>query len=265
MEAIDFNKVLFRCSGLSTIMTNLESTVLTKGHITECKKIHRQLTTDRTPQYGSKYIDKGLMQEELAITLLARVKKKMLRKNKERINNLFLTGLPDLYLGPNIRSAEEGYDTKCSWDVHTFPYFGDKLDSNYEFQNHGYMWLTGAKKWTTAYCLVNAPGSMILAEKQRVWYRLGCPDQADRSYEEYVDECIKIEKNMIFNMEEFRRDNPNFDLEIQNWHHDIPLEQRVMEFEVQRDDAVLEKVAARVVLCRKQMVEYDNALKLINR
>lgn len=232
----------------------MDSDELTKGHITACKKLYRQLRYSRNPNYGSKYMDKGNMMEEEAITLLCRLKKMFLTKNKERLINDFISGHPDLFNGKDILKTKEGWDTKCSWDVFTFPFPDEKLDSKYYWQNMGYLWLTGAEKWTTSYCLVNAPANLILAEKTKVFYRLGCPDATDP---EYIHECIEIEKNMIFDMAKFVKDYPNFDLDCKDWQYDIPIKERLIEFEVVRRNYEIELIKERVIKCR----EYLNDLE----
>ena len=208
-----------RCSKSHTIMTNIASDKLTKGHITFAKQFLRELKYGRTTQVKSKYIDKGHACEEDAITLLSRIKGVFLKKNEERIENDFLSGTPDLYVGESIRKATEGYDTKCSWSLDTFPFPDDELPGDYLFQNHGYMALTGASKWTTAYCLVNATGPLILNEKYILLRKLGdVPDNTPA----YVEGCKAIEKNLIFDMGQFQKDNPHFDLHTEVWAPGVP-------------------------------------------
>lgn len=242
------DKILVHCSSLHRILTHFDKDDLQKGHITVAKEIHRQYKWDRQPDWGSKHTEKGIVGEEDAITLLALNRKVMLKKNTERITNDFITGLPDVYIGNSITEVEEGFDTKCSWDVHSFPHKGETLDSCYEYQNHGYMYLTGAKKWATVYCLVNAPIHLITREKETVYYKMGCPDDTNQRY---IDRLIAIEKNMIFDMKKFLKDNQNPTLEsLSVWKWDIPQAERIMEFPVMRDEAVHRKIDQRVTLLR---------------
>lgn len=246
----DYSKALVRCSRLADIMTNITSAELTAGHITFCKKFYRELKYKRQPQIKSKYLDKGIAMEEDAITLLARVKGIMLQKNEENITNSFISGTPDIFIGESIRKAIKGYDTKCSWSLDTFPFPDDKLDATYFFQNMGYMALTGATSWTTAYCLVNAPGHLINNEKYTLSRRMGDPSSADP---DYVKACIELERNMIFDMDQFQKDNPAFDLHTEVWEYDIPMKERLIEFEVKRDDNVIDKIYERVKLVRNKL------------
>jgi hypothetical protein len=249
---IDFSKQLFRCSRLGDIMTNIDSYELTKGHFTFLKKLHREIKYSRVPQIKSKYLEKGIAMEEDAITLLARVKGIMLKKNEETIANSFLSGTPDIFIGESIRKAEKGFDTKCSWSLDTFPFPGDKLDAGYYFQDMGYIALTGAKSWVTAFCLVNAPGHMIVKEKFRLSQSLGDPASTDPRF---IKGCIEIERNMIFDIVQFKKDNPFFEFTTAEWEYDIPMKERVIEFEVQRDDEVIDKMYRRVKKCREHLNE----------
>lgn len=257
---IDYSKTLVRCSKLSVILTNLDSPKLTTGHLTFCKQLYRELRWKRQEQVKSKYLTKGILMEEDAITLLTRVLGLgMIKKNEERITNSFLSGTPDIYIGESIRKAEKGYDTKCSWSVDTFPFPEDKLDPVYEAQDHGYMALTGARSWVTAYCLVNAPVQLIQNEKFALNRRLGDVSETDPAY---IKGCIEIERNMIFDMSQFIKDNPFYQLHTEIWEHDIPMKERVITFEVKRDDNKIDRIYERVKLVRKELQRLAGTVNL---
>lgn len=189
--------------------------------------------------------------EEDAITLLTRVfGLGVIKKNEENLQNAFLSGTPDIFIGESIRKAEKGYDTKCSWSIDTFPFPEDELDPVYECQNQGYMALTGAKSWVTAFCLVNAPVQLIESEKYQLNRRLG--DVSDNN-PEYIRGCIEIERNMIFDIDQFVKDNPFYQLHTEIWEHDIPMKERVICFEVKRDDNKIDRAYQRVKLVRKEL------------
>lgn len=226
--------------------------------------LYREYKFQRRQEFSSKYIEKGVQQEEDAITLLSLYLKRMLFKNAHRLTNDFITGEPDVFIGESIDKAEEGYDTKCSWSVWTFPFEGP-LDPKYYWQNMGYMALTGAKRWTTAYTLVNASAHQITSEKNKIWYAMGCPDETS---DRYIEKRIEVEKNMIFDMAQFIDDNPGYDLDCPDWKYDIPLSERIKLFTVERDDQAIQMIYDRVTACRRFMntaysshviiAEYDN-------
>lgn len=255
---MNYDNILIRCSAIGKLMTeprtNADKAAGKLGDTctSYLAELYRSMKYNRLREYTSKHMVKGIVQEELAITLYSLHTKKYFKKNSERISNSFITGEPDLFIGPDIRNVEEGFDTKCSWDLWTFPYETDELDKGYYWQNMGYMDLTGAKKWTTVYTLVNAPAEQITAEKQRLWYTLGMPDDSN---DKYLEKRREIEKNMIFDMKQFRDDNPNYDLDIKDWCYDIPRAERIAEFPVLRDEEAIKKIHLQVTKCRNYMNE----------
>lgn len=256
---IDFSKHLFRCSSIGTLMTNgtgKDSDKPGKTCKSKLHEIYKELTTLRKREYSSKYIDKGVRCEEDALTLLSLYKRQFYSKNKERINNKFLSG------EPNIIALPEGYDTKCSWDIWTFPEFETELDKGYDFQNHGYIDLTGADKWTTVYCLINAPADLIDKEKKFIYYELGMPDDNDP---DYIERCIEVEKNMIFDMKTFKKHYPHYDLACRDWKYDLPIEDRIKEFMTERSEDKLKSIYQRIEECREYLIkiqESKNRLQL---
>lgn len=213
----------------------------------------------RRKEIKSKYLEKGSTVEEDSITLIARVKKKVYRKNTERIENSFLSGEPDLFDGESIKKADSITDAKSSWDLFTFfDVLTEKLNSDYYWQLQGYMALTGAPIAKIAYCLSNAPAHLIKAEKMKIYYAMNCPEDGNP---EYLKKCIEIEKNMIFDMKQFDRDNPWFDVDCKEWTYDIPIQERIIEFEVKRNNEDIEFMYERLKLCREFMNEFGKHQK----
>lgn len=219
-------------------------------------KLWRRLTTwDRTKEFSTKYTEKGNITENAAITLYSRIKKKYFVKNTERLENDYCTGTPDATFGNNVIGAKEGFDVKSSWDLSTFPFPTDKLDKSYYWQNMTYMALTGAETWHTAFCLINTPSGMIDDEKRKWQYKLGVIDpDADPTFKE---KCKEIERNMIFDLGEFREVYPFYPLEWDDadWTFDIPMHQRVVEFTVHRDNEEIKSLYQKIALCRQWMRE----------
>ena len=119
--------------------------------------------------------------------------------------------------------------------------------------------LTGAEKWTTVYCLVNGTEHLVNNEKQKHFYALNMPGNADdKYYDEYVNKCRDVEKMMIFDYERFIKVNPFHNMEISKdeWYgegFDIPLKDRVLEKTVYRDETFLKELKERVVIGRKYL------------
>ena len=141
------------------------------------------------------------------------------------MSNEFITGEWD------ILKNEIVTDIKTSWDI--FSFFKAKnetLNKDYYFQLHGYMSLTGAKSATLAYCLVNTPLNLIEQEKKNLWFKLNCPDLESI---EYLAGCEEIERLSIY--------------------EDIPVNERVFEIEIERNEETIEAINKRVLECREWM------------
>ena len=255
MQASD---ILFRCSSLHHLMTEPRSKSESGAFgLSESAKTHL-IDTFVSAQYkrreeiSGKMLEKGNSREEDSITLLSRVSKIFFKKNDVRLSNDYITGEPDIFLGESINNASETFDTKTSWSAHTF--FRSKhkpLDKAYFYQGHGYMDLTGAKKHTVAFCLVNSPANLILDEKKRLVWSMGIIDPEQS--EEYKLKCRQIEINHIFDIKAFEQENPFFEFhsDLSKWEYDIPMKHRLHTFSFDRDELVIEAIHYKIEAGRK--------------
>lgn len=240
--------ILFHPSALGDIYTGVAKGWDVENSLT-CKRkllsIYREIKYGRYYDHSNKYTDKGNKQEETGITAYSLFRKKFFAKNNVRLENERLTGEID------ILNLPETVDIKCPWSLETLPHsLTDKADPDYVLQGHGYMALSGASVHIIAYCLVNSTGDAIINEKKKLWYSMGCPDDTNKTY---LEERIKIEKNMIYDMVQFKKDNPGFDIDCKEWEFDIPLNERIVEFKTARDEDVIQKIYSRIDACRQWM------------
>mgnify|MGYP002737635159 CR=1 FL=1 len=232
--------IKIRCSSLGYIMTDprSKSEVLSetcKGHLADIMVQHKY---GRIPDIQTKYTIKGNMVEEDSITLFSRVTKKMFRKNEENIKNDYITGTPDLFTGESIYSAETIIDIKSSWDIFTFfRQHENSLNKAYYYQLQGYMWLTGAKSSMLAYCLVNTPDSLIYDEQRKLMYKMNA---ATSESPEFLKASEELEKSLKFD--------------------DIPLKERLITIQIDRDDETIDRIKERVMACREYMAAKYPAL-----
>lgn len=124
------------------------------------KMVKRHLFDYPQPELGGKEIRKGIMQEGVAIDLLSAVTGELYTKNAIRFENDYLSGEPDLL------AEDHGDDTKCPWSWEQFPLTEAiarkyAITAGYDWQNRGYMLLTGIKRWATSYCMVDTPSELI--------------------------------------------------------------------------------------------------------
>jgi len=244
--------------------------ILPKTMTSELRNIFRMEKYNRNFPFTNKYIQKGIQQEEEAITTYQNYrnsigKKTLFSKNTERLKNGWVSGEPDLgQFNVPIKEWKEGWDTKCSWSLETFPFLEDELIDQYNFQNQGYMWLTGAKKWTTVSILVNATEHQLNNEKQKWFYALQMPaSEEDKYWSDYQKKCREVEKMMIYDYERFVKVNPYHDLTItkDEWFgegYDIPLEERILEKTVEYDESLIELFKERIEIGREYLKTLQN-------
>ena len=189
--------ILFRCSAIGDIMTEPRSKSEEFSKTAQKRAIEAYIIAryDRYPKdITSDAIKKGLMVEDDAIDILARVDQKLYLKNEQRFSNDFITGTPDII-------AHDVVDIKSSWDI--FTYFGSKFDyeKSYEWQLQGYMALTGKTSARLAYVLCDTPEPIIESMKRKAWYDLGSP------FDDTVSGKIgtEIERNAKYDLSDAER------------------------------------------------------------
>lgn len=173
----------------------------------------------RSPS-DNKYTEKGTVQEDAGIELLEEVMGYfLLEKNEKKFSNGWCEGTPDV-----LPDDEEVVDIKCSWDENTFPLFEDEIPTmDYWWQLQCYMWLTGRKRATLAYCLVDTPDNIIAAEARKTAFQLG---------HEEVDEDLFNEVHAALTFS------------------NAPEHLRVKTFEFERDEEAVRVIKERVDVCR---------------
>lgn len=142
----------WRASQIGKLMT----TSRTKGELLSqtAKSYIEQLAKEHFYGYESpivnRYLDKGINQELESIQLLNSVRFENFEKNKQRVENEWLTGECD------ILTNEKIIDIKTSWSLDTFPELPEDIDSKeYEWQGRAYMMLYERHEFELIYCMVS--------------------------------------------------------------------------------------------------------------
>jgi hypothetical protein len=176
----------------------------------------------------SKYLTSGIEREDNSITDLSLFTKRLLVKSNNRYENDFIIGHPDIeYLEESLKIIE---DVKSSYEIGTFSEsVSEKIKSIYEWQGRSYLWLSDSDVFRLRYVLTNATPKVIDDAKKKLIWEMSETDP------EYIQRAIQIEKNMIFNMAQFKSDYPYYDLMVEDWEYDIPLEERIFTIEFERD------------------------------
>jgi hypothetical protein len=213
-------KILTNQPGKKQTNTVEELSETAKNHLIEC---YVEKVYGREKDINNKFIEKGLAVEEDSLTLYSRIKKQAFFKNEETLSNDYIVGTPD------IITADSVIDIKSSWDIFTF--FASKtkkIDSGYYAQLQCYMTLAEKKKATLAYCLIDTPDGLIEDEKSRLFYKMNV---VSRENETYLKACELLEKQLKFG--------------------DIPLSEKLFEFNFEYDANIVELIYYRVGLCRE--------------
>ena len=195
----------------------------------------------RVREVTTKQMVKGTITEEDAIDLFSVLEGRPYKKNTERIRNPFICGTPDLFSGDEVTNSDEIIDIKSCWDIFTFLKNVDELETaedpkcvSYYWQMQGYLALTNAQIGTLAFSLVNTPDSIIEGEKYNLLRRMDVATEEDPSY--------KVELQKLLS-------NRKFD--------DIPFQDRLLTYSIERNDDDIVAVYKRVVKCREFLAEFE--------
>ncbi len=247
---IDFSTYKFHPSSLGKLMTNQpgkkdttnikELGETAKGHLLECWVSERY---KREKEFSNKYTEKGTLQEEESITLYSRVTRRFHKKNSDTISNDYYIGTPDLFEGEDIYHATEIIDIKSSWDIFTFyNVLAKPINKDYEWQLTGYEDMTGAKLGRLVYCLVDTPDHLIEDQKRKLQWAMNVIDPM--ANKEFLKKCDQIVKNNKFD--------------------DIPIQERYIEFQFQRDEEKIEQARKRVIIGREFLQSLEESRKSTN-
>lgn len=224
-------------------------------------EIYRTAATGRRPQLKNKYLSHGTDVEEDSITLYSLVKRQAFYKKKVRLNDTHFTGeidTSDVDNNTDIMLSKIIVDAKSCWEVHTMPSCLDVLEKNYWVQMQTYMALIpNSESAVVAKCLVNHTAQSILKRIEGIRYRHNVLDTETR---ECLAEIFELEKNSIYDRALFKKHNIHYDFYIseEEWienSYDIPEENRVHEFKVDRDDDYIRAMRNQVDECRQWLHE----------
>lgn len=128
---------------------------------------------------------KGTDWEEESIALVNQVRGTFYVKNKERFENEWLTGCPDIILEDSI------IDIKTSWSLETFPAVSEEGENkDYMWQLFGYCWLLDKPQAELIYCMIDTDDTLLGDWDNRSIHKVSHIDPAKRIT------CLKYEMNM---------------------------------------------------------------------
>jgi hypothetical protein len=145
-------------STIGKLMTapKLKSEQLSETAKTEIRKIAKEQFFGFSSSITTKPMIKGKDWEEESIALVNQVRGTFYVKNKERFENEFLTGEPDIILDDMI------IDIKTSWSLETWPATPDEgVNKDYMWQLFAYCWLLGKWQAELIYCMIDTDDVLL--------------------------------------------------------------------------------------------------------
>jgi hypothetical protein len=232
---------------------------LPSGAVTHLDDVFRSVYWGRKRFLSNRYLEKGSLMEENSLGLISQNDKTFYIKNDEHFENDYIKGTPDNVQDGVVR------DTKSNYDLKSF----DEADITPLYQNQlkGYSWLVKEEQKLDffpiselVYCLVNNPAHQIANESNSMYYKLGCPSEENDKWKEVKRQ---IERNMIFDIAEFKKENPGYFFENEVLDFDIPAILRTKKFIVETTEEDVLAMKSRVLLSRIYLCNKE--IEIINR
>lgn len=179
-------------SALGKLMTasKLKSEVLSETAKSEIRRIAKEQFFGYSSTIVTNPMMKGKDWEHESIALVNQVRGTFYFKNKERFENEFLTGEPDIILDDMI------IDVKSSWSLETFPatpYEG--INKDYMWQLFAYCWLLGKWQAELIYCMIDTDDVLLGDWDNRSIHKVSHIEPAKRitvlryaMLDEYIDQ-----------------------------------------------------------------------------
>jgi len=128
---------------------------------------------------------KGKDWEEESIALVNQVRGTFYVKNKERFENEYLTGEPDIILDDKI------IDIKTSWSLETWPATSEEGENkDYMWQLIGYCWLLDKTQAELIYCMIDTDDVLLSDWDNKSIHKVSHIDPAKRIT------CLNYDINM---------------------------------------------------------------------
>jgi hypothetical protein len=196
-----------------------------------------EMTTGRTHEIKSKYLDKGNLNEQEAINMVNRVLSENLIKNTERFWNDNLTGECD------SKNFSKISDIKNSWDIFTFYESKVNFEPKYEWQGRGYMEGYNIDEFWLIFCLTDAPYTLVEKELKYMMDDDGNIRDVEKAYQKIT--------NMVYTKESFYHILEsqfvfNRDSNLEKSFIEIPESERVFVHKFTRDETKTKLMYSRI-------------------
>lgn len=207
-----------------------------------CKNYLRSLYL--ISRYGNRYsflsdnqgvpqMIRGIKQEDWAVKMLSDFRGKQYFRNKKKLTNEYLIGSADIFDHKDISKATSVTEIKTKGTIGDFnKRIGAELEESHRLQIQGYLSLSGKELGEVVYCLVPPPEN-IIQEQKELFYNLDKNKDNPNADEKWA----KIEKDIRF--------------------EDIPLNEKIISYKVERDNKLIDEINQRVEICREWILEFE--------
>lgn len=186
----------------------------------------------------------GTLSEGKSLSIVSELDGHDYKVHKKLIKNRYLKGILDCYLGASVKKIHRVVDIKTASSMQSLLSLvkDEETQSKYYWQIMGYLAITGADEGEVCHCLVSYSERIINDEINKFLQRtknLGFDG-------EYIESQIhRIKFNMTFD--------------------EIPIEQRVVRFKVERDESAIKNIYDKVKFCRGWLSSFDKIHLEMNR
>lgn len=185
----------------------------------------------------------GTLSEPKSLSLVSELDGHEYKVHKKLIKNKYLKGILDCYLGSSVKRINKVMDIKTAASMQSLLALikDEDTQSKYYWQIMGYLAITGADEGEVCHCLVSYSERIINDEINKFLQRtknLGFDG-------EYIDAQIhRIKFNLTFD--------------------EIPVEQRIVRFRVERDEDAIKNIYDKVKFSRKWLIDFDTMHRGMN-
>lgn len=250
MEAIDWNKVLFRASSWGSLIAepqakaDKEAGKLGLSCQKELLKIYRKVVYDWDEDgITTPAMEKGTTVQTESIEMYSKVTGHLFIENSDHLTNSHFCGTPDLYLGKSIHEADVVDDMKNSFLLSNFiDKTIESVTTAQKCQLNCYYDLSGASGGNIVHTLTSLPNEMFKKECQKLLWRMANDGEIATEYApEYIEAVEKLKKKFIY--------------------EHIPIEERVFIQPVPKDEELIEKMKNKVPILRQWLSDYHKQVK----
>lgn len=226
----------------------LEPFLISKANENVLRTIYSREKYKKYPQSSSKdyslQMVNGTMSEKASLELSKEVLGSKIKVSKGSISNDHLKGIIDGYTGRTVYKANHIYEIKTSANYETFlnNANSEKERSDYYWQVMGYLSITGAKKGTIIHTCVSYHPDIITQEIGRYLAKIRGLNVPSEIVDKQID---RIRNNMTFD--------------------DIPKNERVATFTVERNEQEIELIRKKVLSFRVWLNDFEKKCLQMNK